>query len=183
VVGAVRVAEAVVEQVVKVDDLRMGLAGSSSHPDGHLVTYAEPGVIVVVVVVVVVVVAAAAAVAVGPFAVLVLIVLAAVESVLTSGPCNAAPIPRSGLVDCLHPYQQILEAPSQEVYHPVVTPVTCSARSSSGLVALSLASSFLLPVSCGLLRLLQTTSSSSNQDDLVPAIAMAVQVVRPVLPP
>ena len=176
-----RVAEAVVEQVVKVDDLRMGLAGSSSHPDGHLVTYAEPGVIVVVVVVVVV--AAAAAVAVGPFAVLVLIVLAAVESVLTSGPCNAAPIPRSGLVDCLHPYQQILEAPSQEVYHPVVTPVTCSARSSSGLVALSLASSFLLPVSCGLLRLLQTTSSSSNQDDLVPAIAMAVQVVRPVLPP
>jgi hypothetical protein len=166
----------VAEQVVKVDDPRMGLAGSSSHPDGHLVTYAEPAVIVVVVV--------AAAVAVGPFAaVLVLIVLAAVEFVLTSGPCNAAPIPRSGLVDFLHPYQQILEAPSQEVCHPAVTPATCSARSSSGLIALSLAASFLLPVSCGLLRPLQTTSFSLNQDNLVPAIAMAAQVVRPVLPP
>jgi hypothetical protein len=68
--------------------------------------------------------------------------------------------------------------PSREVCRPAAIPVTCSAQSSSGLVALFLVLSFPPLVSCGPPRPLRSASFALSLDDLDLAIAMVVPVER-----
>ena len=74
-------------------------------------------------------------------------------------------------------------APSREVCRPAAIPVTCSAQSSSGLVALFLVLSFPPLVSCGPPRPLHSASFALSLDDLDLAIAMVVPEERLVMLP